>query len=369
MNSDASITKTSLEKQWGKPSVLQYSKNKYCKGVRISKQFPEAVPLPDIVPFDFGVGDLPVNCILTKCMKMTEEKQTEHFMRSLVYECLERAFIKYDERNIELGVTQFLLFSQQQGIYTNHISFSSHECRDFYTNEICITEAEVFEICKKTSGQATNPQWFEARKKRISASKYPHMIKGRKTRTIESIVNDILSNKSPIQNPAMIYGQKFECVAIEKYEKLLGVQVYKVGLLVSLLQPWLCCSLDGFVVEDGAVTKIVEVKCPFSCKISGIVNSTDGKINVPYLELVPGSESQLRVKRSHTYYTQCQLQMYVSGVPQCDLFVWSESNSVVVNIPKDESFLQDVVQKLEFFYFNHLLSPLVELEKTKKSTH
>lgn len=67
------------------------------------------------------------------------------------------------------------------------------------------------------------------------------------------------------------------------YEKLYECEVKKVGVLISSSQPWLCGSFDGVVVEDGCITKLVEFKCPISCKDDAVVDFENEVCNVKYL--------------------------------------------------------------------------------------
>ncbi len=96
------------------------------------------------------------------------------------------------------------------------------------------------------------------------------------------------------------------------------------GLFVKSCQPWLCASPDGIVKESDGVMLTLEVKCPSSCK--------GKKISVPYLD-----ESGL--KRNHEYYCQVQIQMYCANVSKCHFFVFSEVDSVLVEIMRDDVFL------------------------------
>ncbi|XP_026462791.1 uncharacterized protein LOC113378640 [Ctenocephalides felis] len=100
----------------------------------------------------------------------------------------------------------------------------------------------------------------------------------------------------------------------------------------------------------------MEVKCPISCNSKPIV-SEDGIVNVPYLQHINGN---LKLCTGHSYYTQCQISLYVCGMYECDLFIWSPAGSCCVTVYRDEEFLQNLVPKLELFYFEQYLPILVE---------
>ena len=221
-----------------------------------------------------------------------------------------------------------------------------------------VSENEIKNLCSKTLKQSDCPDWFAIRQTRISASSKAHSIKTLKTKSISSLIEDFLHPKN-VKTPATMYGCKFEKVALSSYEKLFNVSVKKVGALISKFQPWLIVSLDGVVVEDGVITKIVEFKCPFSCKKLPIVHEKDKKINVSCLTYVNGV---VELKKSDKYYTQCQLQMYVSGTTECDLYIWSPVSSFLISVHRDEIFLQEILPKLEAFYFKYYLLSLLPRE-------
>ena len=143
----------------------------------------------------------------------------------------------------------------------------------------------------------------------------------------------------------------------------------KIGVIISKYQHCICASSDGIVLNSDNISKILEIKCPITCKNIAILNLELGKCNVSYLQLQHG---RVELKKSHIYYTQCQMQIYVAGVKQCDIFVYSpvKNGSCCVQVIRDEKFLETVVKKCENFYFQEYLPILHETvtnENTKKS--
>lgn len=60
------------------------------------------------------------------------------------------------------------------------------------------------------------------------------------------------------------------------------------------------------------------------------------------------------------YYTQVQLTMYCTQRVLCYFVVWSESDAIIVHVPYDNEFVQNVLPQLEQFYFKSLLPRLVD---------
>jgi hypothetical protein len=86
---------------------------------------------------------------------------------------------------------------------------------------------------------------------------------------------------------------------------------------VLLSQFQICVSLDGVVIKDCAITKIFEIKCPIKCNNKPIFNVELGKFEIGYVEKV---KDEMCLQKSHQYYTQIQVQIYVSGATVCDFF-------------------------------------------------
>lgn len=136
------------------------------------------------------------------------------------------------------------------------------------------------------------------------------------------------------------------------------VLYFQTGLVVMGEQPWLCCSPDG-VTKVNNITAVVEVKCPHRCKDTVVVDYEARTSNVEYLKFV---DDQLVLHRNHSYFTQLQLQMYVLNVPRGFFFVYSAKQTVTLEVTRDDSFLAEVVPKLEFFYFTYLLCELTKTD-------
>ena len=93
--------------------------------------------------------------------------------------------------------------------------------------------------------------------------------------------------------------------------------------MIKIDEPWLAASPDGIVLDRNENYKLLEIKCPFSCK--------DNRIDVKYLQ---GGKLQ----ESHAYYTQIQLQMYCTQAKETDLFVFSREDYKIVTIKYDADF-------------------------------
>ena len=115
------------------------------------------------------------------------------------------------------------------------------------------------------------------------------------------------------------------------------MEVINTDLVVMPERNYLCGSPDGIVIEGGSIKKILEIKCPKTCAAKPVYDPKSKTFNVKYLEKINGLS---KLKTNHIYYTQCQILMYVCGLSECDLFVWSPVNngSELFSVLKDKNF-------------------------------
>jgi hypothetical protein len=99
----------------------------------------------------------------------------------------------------------------------------------------------------------------------------------------------------------ILHGQKYESVALRKYEEVTGNVTSTCGTFVSESHPFLAASPDAYVEETN---QLVEIKCPFSSRNQMITPQT-----VPYLKIIDG---KLTLDPAHDYYFQVQGQATVS---------------------------------------------------------
>lgn len=124
-------------------------------------------------------------------------------------------------------------------------------------------------------------------------------------------------------NKNLQYGREKEEEARSKYIEVTGFPAITTGLVICQEQPWLACSPDGIIFTDFEPI-LLEIKCPKTCE--------NGKIVTDYL-------SDGKLKRSHQYYTQIQLQMYICNIKKCDFFVYSSADYFLERVDLDMPFL------------------------------
>ena len=125
--------------------------------------------------------------------------------------------------------------------------------------------------------------------------------------------------------PAIQWGRHHETTAAEQYTELikrqhLDTSVSKTGLWLCKCYPFIGASPDAIVSCKCCGIGVVETKCPYKHRTNDIKAILDDKSGC--LEF--GIEKQTVVlKKSHSYYTQIQTQMFVCDLMFSDFVLWT----------------------------------------------
>ncbi|XP_070205985.1 uncharacterized protein [Littorina saxatilis] len=151
-----------------------------------------------------------------------------------------------------------------------------------------------------------------------------------------------LPTKGPRKETAsMQWGIEKEHIALSEYEKMASkrhkhFQLDKCGLFIHAQFPFLGASPDGVRYCSCCGRGCVEVKCPASkasCTISECLED-------PKFYLENRDRARLSLKEKHEYYTQVQLQMFVTKTEFCDFVVWTPKDLAVVKVEYDPEFMK-----------------------------
>ena len=156
----------------------------------------------------------------------------------------------------------------------------------------------------------------------------------------------------------MKYGLECEPKAIDKYEEQTKTTVCDSGLWVNLKYPFLGCSPDGLVGEDG----IIEIK---SLKIFKHQSIED--ITSPNHSLVPKdvmnrqcfkiTDGTLELKHGHDYYYQIQPQLLVTERKYSDFVLFVS----IERIFRDEFVIADIIKFLTSFWIRVIAPEISEM--------
>lgn len=114
------------------------------------------------------------------------------------------------------------------------------------------------------------------------------------------------------------------------------------------------CGLLGASPDGESNEFILEIKCPYSYRFDVLeeVLSTPcipSKRYVIYFE-----DGDLQINKDHPYYHQIQGQIYLSKKLYGLLFVFTLKSHILVRIPKDPQW-EENLDKLQVFYHDNLV--------------
>ena len=144
---------------------------------------------------------------------------------------------------------------------------------------------------------------------------------------------------SNFRSKATNHGRIYESVALDSYCEATCTQVTRnAGIHVCVDHPFLACSPDGLAGEEK-----LEVKCPYVARDMIISPAT-----VPYLN--SDSHEVLHLDATHKYYYQVQGAMLCTSAKSCDFVVWTHKDMVIVDVPRNDCFISNMLSKLKHFF-------------------
>ncbi|XP_060853394.1 uncharacterized protein LOC132931411 [Rhopalosiphum padi] len=205
-----------------------------------------------------------------------------------------------------------------------------------------------------TRDQNLNPNWFQERKIRLTASRFGEICKMRPNTSCKTKVHNILY-KPPVTSKQMSYGHNMEHEARKKLEEIIKLDVQLSGLVIDTNFPYLAASPDGLVGDHA----IVEIKCPYTAKDSE--NSVDAVNNklLSYCNIT--QENKLQLKNDHQYYYQVMGQLHITRRNVCYFVVYAKKWISVEHIYYDKTFWEEkMIKKLNLFYTECILPEIVD---------
>ena len=180
--------------------------------------------------------------------------------------------------------------------------------------------------------QQRTPEWFKARKNRVTGSSIGAILGlspfSSNYDIMRRMVRDYHGAPSEFTgNVATEYGTHHEDGARIEYEMETGNQVKEAGFYT--FEDWLGASPDGFVGDEG----LIEIKCPY-----GLRN---------------GGEFKTAEQQMH-YLAQMQIQMFVTGREWCDFYQWSPKGTKLERIDINPVWIKDALKVLKEFYDDYL---------------
>ena len=205
-----------------------------------------------------------------------------------------------------------------------------------------------------TREQEEDGEWMRMRKGRITASTV-HNILHAKPETWSNpdnyIVTGIIHGRS-IDSNSINHGKSNEDTARETYKSVgqhENLQVQKSGLVINKSYAHLGASPDGIVTCDCCNERLLEIKCPYTH-----MNDSIDKICEDTRYHLYKDNNIVKLKTSSSWYTQIQMQMFITGYTLTDLAIYTKVAPfvTVITIPYDNDWFLQQLPIINKFFLN-----------------
>ncbi|CAC5369625.1 unnamed protein product [Mytilus coruscus] len=238
---------------------------------------------------------------------------------------------------------------------------NSEYINDTY-HKYTVTDSQAFRLEEATRNQAVSPLWFEHRKGRVTASKAHDVLRMREQTSPDNLVRRVCGYNSYdlSRKDAVRWGIEHEDEAREAYishQKTthINFECKLAGFFVNSKHPFVGASPDGITTCDCCGKGTLEVKCPFKHKDTPIDK-------VPAKDSNFCLDNMLQLKQNHRYYTQVQLQMYLTESSYSDFVVYTKCDPpsmVIVRLNLDLDFCKTLLKKCDSFVKDHVIHELI----------
>lgn len=220
-----------------------------------------------------------------------------------------------------------------------------------------------------TDGQADSDTWKNTRRWLVTASTCKRVSqlteRGRYTFLRNRLFEKELATES------ILYGKHNEKTAFNLYKGVLeAVSVHKVkesGLWVNPDYPGFGASPDGLVYEADKLVGILEIKCPMTlqkCHPGDAARMLSKKQMSAFCCAELGGT--LKLKQTHPYYYQVQMQMAVCGVLWCDFTLWSQQGLYIDRVHYNSDFWETTAAKLTDVYQSVIIPEFFEMRVPRR---
>lgn len=193
INNEESVSKTSHEQVWGKPSARQFAKNKYANDKHFEEMFPSKRGNYYEAP-EIDLSKMIEESALKQVMVAKAANINIRTVKRVMDSLLQQVEIDLKKEDCEQCVINFLISCDENTQYKNNFKLEN-KLKIFYVEKIEISEKDIIKLCCETLGQSTCTERYATRQLRLSASKNVHSVKVKTTKTIESLVSEILHPK------------------------------------------------------------------------------------------------------------------------------------------------------------------------------
>ena len=179
------------------------------------------------------------------------------------------------------------------------------------------------------------PEWFSARKGRVTGSKVGAILGLSPWSTADEILRTMVreyhgAEREFTGNVATEWGTANEPGAMLDYELETGNTI--IPAFFETRGDIFGASPDGYIGEDG----LIEIKCPYSKRDADSPDAFKPLEDQPY------------------YYAQIQFQLYCTGRQWCDFYQWSPRAQRLERVDYSPEWIAENLPRLEAFHARYL---------------
>ncbi len=226
-------------------------------------------------------------------------------IKQIIFDIYSQIMVSKDTETIKAEINQFL----DTELNKDQISYSESEV-EYLKNKILYLESIP-------QPEQRTKEWYEFRKNRLTASDFYYVIDPTKSKTNDMILKKCDFEIPYISNNATSHGIKFEDIAIQIYETINKVKVKEFGCIPHPTISYFGASPDGIISYESEnkdyVGRMLEIKCPYSRKIDGVIkpeyfSQMQGQLEVCDLEYCDFLECDFQMFKSKEDYFQSNIQ-------------------------------------------------------------
>ena len=228
-------------------------------------------------------------------------------------------------------------------------------------------------VAEETVKQSNSPKWWNYRSGRITASIAHDCASKVKESEVKGRYNSVLSRimgyGGKVTSKSLAWGKQREKVARKVYVKNekknhKAFQISDTGVNIHPDIPYLAGSPDGLIKCKCHGMGVLEVKNPYTHRLKTIADYA-----MQSGSCLVNDDHGIRLKRNHPYYTQVQVQMFVTKTTYADFVVKTAliNNSIhIERVNFDEVFIRELLKKLKIF-FEFVVIEEILTEKLRES--
>lgn len=189
----------------------------------------------------------------------------------------------------------------------------------------------------KTLAPQRTAEWYRRRGACITASDIPAILGTDKYKSAKKVLIEKCKPSKPWSNMYTRWGNKYEPVAAQIYEKMLNVKVYDAPLLIHPVYPFIGASCDGFVVDEiNNDAWLIEIKSPFR--------------RIPNGEIPTNYKDQPRTQMAVTKVNRCDFFDCKFEERMSEQFLDAEYKGVIFEYHCDHTFDENGYPKAHYLY-------------------